>query len=490
MALSVPNEPGSEEDSEQTPEEVLSRLGFPFDSGRATVELLDVLQQIHNVVYDHYRPLPIPTSLLIDGQGRLAALYKGPVSVERILQDVQSVQWDAQRQSSWDALPFAGPWVATPGPHRVGLLAARLWQGNYDRAALELTDRLNARGYETQQIKARLTAAVWLQKRGDAQRASEQIHAVLQTTPDEPDANFQMGTLLADQGKLLAAIECFQKTLLQTPSPRADAHANLGAALRKLGRMEEAIVQLRAAVELDPNMVAAHVNLGLLLAAQRDFDEAAESFQRAVELEPTNETHQVNLAMAWVNAGKPELARQQLVALVRANPQLPTGRIYLSEVLVRLDRIDEAIDQLQEVVKTQPDASRIWMRLAELYEQNHRERAALEAYRQAERLLDGDPRVQTRIAWILATSSEPSLRDGAEALRLADEAARRTQRSQPEVLDTLAAAFARLGRFDEAVQTARQAMAILTAPGSQGKRQAIQARIEDYRQSKPYTAMP
>ncbi len=269
IALAVPNDPQDAAQTGAAPDQVLRQLGFPFGTGKATVELLDVLQQIHNVVYDHYRPLPIPTSLLIDGQGRLVALYKGPVTVERILHDVQSLPIDEQQPTSWDALPFGGQWVANPGPHRAGLLAARLWQGGYDHAALELTNRLNQPRYQTQQIKARLTAAVWLQKRGDIQQAAEQIQAILRTVPDEPDANFQMGTLLADRDQLLPAIECFRKTVRHSSTPRADAHANLGAALRKLGRMDEATAELRTAVELDANIAAAHVNLGLLLAAQQ-----------------------------------------------------------------------------------------------------------------------------------------------------------------------------------------------------------------------------
>ncbi len=167
---------------------------------------------------------------------------------------------------------------------------------------------------------------------------------------------------------------------------------------------------------------------------------------------------------------------------------MPTGRIYLSEVLLRLGQTDDAIEQLREVVRMQPDASRIWMRLGELYEGDGNEQAALEAYRRAEQLLGSDPRVQTRIAWILATASEPSLLDGVQALRLADEAARRTKRSQPDVLDALAAAYARLGRFDEAAESAIEALELLSGAQNGAQREAIQARIETYRQDQPYTA--
>lgn len=56
----------------------LRRIGFPFDGGRATSVLLDTIQIIHDELFETKRSMPIPTNLLVDEQGRLAALYRGP----------------------------------------------------------------------------------------------------------------------------------------------------------------------------------------------------------------------------------------------------------------------------------------------------------------------------------------------------------------------------------------------------------------------------
>ena len=52
------------------------------------------------MIPDHSRPLPVPTSLLIDREGRLAAVYKGAVSVDRILADTERVI-AALEQAGW-----------------------------------------------------------------------------------------------------------------------------------------------------------------------------------------------------------------------------------------------------------------------------------------------------------------------------------------------------------------------------------------------------
>ncbi len=63
------------------------------------------------------------------------------------------------------------------------------------------------------------------------------------------------------------------------------------------------------------------------------------------------------------------------------------------------------------------------------------------------------------LAKLLSTSSDPTIRDGAEAVKLAERLCDLFGRNQPEALGTLAAAYAEVGRFPEAVATAQRAVA-------------------------------
>src|SRR5438067_12465009 len=60
-------------------------------------------------------------------------------------------------------------------------------------------------------------------------------------------------------------------------------------------------------------------------------------------------------------------------------------------------------------------------------------------------------------AWLLATASDDSVRDGKRAVQLAERANALAGNNDPTILHTLAAAYAEAGRFDEALQTARRA---------------------------------
>ncbi len=64
-----------------------ARLRLPFAHGLASAETLGVLQHLHDNLTPMNRPLPVPTSFLVDAAGRLAVIYKGRVSVDTVLAD-------------------------------------------------------------------------------------------------------------------------------------------------------------------------------------------------------------------------------------------------------------------------------------------------------------------------------------------------------------------------------------------------------------------
>ena len=74
-----------------------------------------------------------------------------------------------------------------------------------------------------------------------------------------------------------------------------------------------------------------------------------------------------------------------------------------------------------------------------------------------------DPVFLNSVAWSMATTSAAELRDGPVATRLAEMAVKKTMRTNDVILDTLAAAFAASGRFQEAVATEREALALSPA---------------------------
>ncbi len=113
-------------------------------------------------------------------------------------------------------------------------------------------------------------------------------------------------------------------------------------------------------------------------------------------------------------------------------------------------------------------------------------RGAIAHLRRALVLEPGFVRALNNLAWLLATLPDPELRDGEAALDLARRAVRATERSDPAVLDTLAAAHASLGHFARATELAERAARLADSQGRTGLAQGVRARRDLYREERPY----
>ncbi len=92
----------------------LSRNKIPFSSGVLTEEAFRRLTTAHQQMFGAIVNLPIPTSFLLDGKGRLTAVYRGPVSLDRILADTARCRKGDETARQAAALPFPGRWNQPP----------------------------------------------------------------------------------------------------------------------------------------------------------------------------------------------------------------------------------------------------------------------------------------------------------------------------------------------------------------------------------------
>lgn len=475
-------------------------VDLPKTLGLASDELVEIIQLIHNVIYDHYRPLPVPTSLLINDRGQLVSIYKGPVTADRVLSDVQRANDFVSRLRSPStgngqaivagALPFRGQWIGDNGPHRLGLLATRLWDAHFDHQAIELTNRMQGKRLRSQRITARITAEARLRKQNRLPAAIKQLRILLQEAPDHANANMQLGINLGQAGDWNAAVDLLKKATASFDPPNAEAHLNLALALRANGDAQAAIQQMKQALAIDPAFEPGYVRLGLLHAEQKEFKQAAASFKRAVQLNPQSLDHRVNLSLAWMNLRKYDRALNQLTEVLQRDPDLVVAHLYSAQAYAAADRIDQAIASLQKVVQRDPKASRIWWQLGKLHEQELAFTQALMCYRTADGLVPDQSDIEIRIAWILATAPNDNLRDGAVAVALAEKVVHKTKGKDAEAFDVLAAALAEAGRFDEAVNSANAAITLLVDQPESAEAEAINRRRTIYKMKQPYRVTP
>ena len=108
VTLSVDELDAGSTASLQAARQFVDKIGFPFASGLATSTTAEKLQMVLDHLFDLHRPLAVPSSILLDPSGRVAAVYRGRVAIDQLLDDVRLVI-DAPDQFG-SAQPFAGRW--------------------------------------------------------------------------------------------------------------------------------------------------------------------------------------------------------------------------------------------------------------------------------------------------------------------------------------------------------------------------------------------
>jgi Flp pilus assembly protein TadD len=94
--------------------------------------------------------------------------------------------------------------------------------------------------------------------------------------------------------------------------------------------------------------------------------------------------------------------------------------------------------------------------------------------------------IQNNLAWLLATCPQASLRNGNQAVELAQRANQITGANNPNFLCTLAAAYAEAGRFTEAVESAQRALQLAGAQSNTALANDIRSEMNLYQAGVPF----
>lgn len=140
---------------------------------------------------------------------------------------------------------------------------------------------------------------------------------------------------------------------------------------------------------------------------------------------------------------------------------------HLVRGLEQLDqnRNEAAIQSLSRALSLNPESADAHFNLGIALERDGRAGEAVEHYRSALSLRPSLPAALNNLAWIRAANAQPDLRNGAEAVSLAERACELTHHGEPLFLGTLAAAYAEAGNFSQAVATAEKAAVLAMEAG-------------------------
>lgn len=225
-------------------------------------------------------------------------------------------------------------------------------------------------------------------------------------------------------------------------------------------------------------VVSVVVALGAMTYARnRDYWSDERIWQDTVEKRPTNPRARVNYGVDLYAARRLPEAERELREAVRLKETSAPAHANLGSVLCSLGQLNEGISHLERSLALDPEYTDAHGNLGEAYAARGQRALAARQFALAVAVAPDRPFLLNRLGWLLATSPEGEVRNGARAVEVAEHAVSITARQDTVSLETLSAAYAEVERFDDAVATAREALALAQRQGSPGTVSELAGRL-------------
>ena len=354
-------------------------------------------------------------------------------------------------------------------------------QGKLDQAISQYRQALQVK---PNYVEAHNNLGIALQLQGKPDEALDHYRQAIQINPSSAESYYNMGITFRAQGRLDQAVNCYRQALQLKPN-YVEAHNNLGNALQSRGRLDEAIKHFRQSLQIKPDSAEVHYNLGLAFKSQGELDDAIKHLRQALQLNPDLAEAHNNLALVLTMTGQLDKALEHFRQALQIKPDFAEAHYNLGLVLKSQGELDDAIKHFRQALQVKRDLAEAHNNLGLALTMTGKLDEALEHFREAVRLKPDYLEPLNRMARILAMHPEPKLRDPNQAIELAKRAAELTGHKDATILETLAAAYAAAGQFDQAVKTAEAALSLATAAQADELANHIRKKIELYRQAKP-----
>lgn len=214
-------------------------------------------------------------------------------------------------------------------------------------------------------------------------------------------AHQNLGVALGRMGRTDEAIAQFREALRLRPD-RRDLRLNLAMALHDQHRTAESLEHYEIALRIDPTHAKGHALLGLALAELGRHDEALPHLSEAVRLLPLDATAHNDLGKVLAALGRTEEARERFAEAARIDPSLADARNNLGRALAKLGRREEAIAEFRRAVAADPALPEAHHNLGLALAGAGRLEEARDAYLQALRLRPGYGLAHANLAACLA----------------------------------------------------------------------------------------
>ncbi len=190
------------------------------------------------------------------------------------------------------------------------------------------------------------------------------------------------GAILKDLGKLKEA-EIFTRKAIELKPDLAMAHSNLGTILIGHGKLKEAKISLCKAIEIKPDNAEAHSNLGTILKEIGQLKEAEISYRKAIEIKPKLTEAHSNLGTILKDIGRLKEAELSTRKAIELKPDFAEAHSNLGNILKELGKLKEAEVSYHKAIELKPDFAAAYSNLGTVLKNLGKLKEAEVSYRKA-----------------------------------------------------------------------------------------------------------
>jgi tetratricopeptide (TPR) repeat protein len=259
-----------------------------------------------------------------------------------------------------------------------------------------------------------------------------------------------------------------------------------GLSYERKREWDKAIADFSTAIWREPHSRLALAERGISCNRKGEPERALRDFEVMMRFNPDDALAHALRADTLEITGQPDAALEEAATAIQLDRKLALAHDVRGRAWLRKKDEEKAVREFEEAERVEPNHVREILASAYAFQRRRDYNPALAEFRETAERFPRSANPQNALAWFLATCPEPRVRNGREAITRATLACELTQWKNPGYLDTLAAAYAESGEFDQAMKFINEAVAKL-AENSQDRKE-IEEHVACFRQRKPWRA--
>ena len=361
-----------------------------------------------------------------------------------------------------------------------------------DQADKRMADLDSAVKADSENIEALQARAALKLRNEDVDGAIADLEAVLTKDPTNQRVAETAVQQLVEMERVEAALELLTKSLEAKPS---EGMYRMRAILYRMeGKEDEALADLNKALAMQPRDPMALMQRAEISLARKDIKSAKEDLKSATKLAPqiaqTDQAIFVRCLIA-VEEGRMADAINDMKTLVQRDPASTMRQIQLANLYQSDKRPRKAIEVLTRLLDKDPrNISVLRSRADALLGVGDHDKAIAD-YERCIKIADNETEdvdlsgILNNLAWVLATSPKDEIRNGKRAVELGERAVELTEEKQPHILSTLAAAYAEIGDFENAIKWSTKSVE-LGKDEVHDQQEQLEKELESYKAGEPW----